>query len=89
MPTQPDAVLTDLGSRDRRSTLEVKAQANTALNITKARTPTDPAPPASPSPIPAPGPDLWIKLVCLAREFGITERALTALWQDAQERRSA
>ncbi len=38
---------------------------------------------------PTPGADPWIKLVRLAREFGITEKALTALWQSEQERRSA
>ena len=38
---------------------------------------------------PAPKTDPWIKLVHLAREFGITEKALTTLWHSAQERRSA
>ena len=38
---------------------------------------------------PTPGPDPWIKLVRLARQFGITEKALTALWRSTQERRSA
>ena len=35
---------------------------------------------------PASGKDPWIKLVHLAREFGITEKALTALWHSQQSR---
>ena len=38
---------------------------------------------------PAPKTDPWIKLVHLAREFGITEKALTTLWQSEQGRHSA
>lgn len=53
MSTPQAAVLTELGSRGRAYPVEVQTQANTPLNITKARTPTDATPPASPSPIPA------------------------------------